>query len=87
MDKEQIIERLWGSANYGTRREDIEAAYEAGAKAERDKLEKAEVRGFLIACADSSMSRNNREQLASEILDMLYGPNDETQATSAAPEL
>jgi hypothetical protein len=31
MDKEQIIEKLWELAGHGTRREDIEGAYEAGA--------------------------------------------------------
>ena len=39
MDKEQIIDNLWENANHGTRREDIEAAYEAGAAAERNKFE------------------------------------------------
>lgn len=75
MDKDQIIESLWEYSNHGTRREDIEAAYEAGAKAERSKWDKAEVRQFLIACSDSSMTRNNREQMADEILELLYGPN------------
>ena len=32
-----------------------------------------EIKGFLEACADDSMSRNNRQQLAGELLDMLNG--------------
>jgi hypothetical protein len=30
-----------------------------------------EIRGYLVASADGSMSRNNSEQLASELLDNL----------------
>lgn len=31
MDKEQAIEKLWELSGHGTRREDVEAAYQAGA--------------------------------------------------------
>ena len=36
MTKEEMIEKLWGQSNHGTQREDIEAAYNAGAAAERE---------------------------------------------------
>lgn len=36
MDKEQTIEDLWEKSNHGTQRQDVVAAYEAGAKAERE---------------------------------------------------
>ena len=36
MTKEEMIDRLWGQSNHGTQREDIEAAYNAGAAAERE---------------------------------------------------
>ena len=32
MDKEQLIDRLWENSGHGTRREDIEAAFDTGAK-------------------------------------------------------
>lgn len=35
MTKDETIEKLWGESNHGTQREDIEAAYNAGAAAER----------------------------------------------------
>ena len=31
MDKEQVIEKLWEYSSHGTRRKDVEAAYQAGA--------------------------------------------------------
>ena len=31
MDRKQVIERLWEDSGHGTRRKDIEAAYDAGA--------------------------------------------------------
>ncbi len=34
MGKDEAIDRLWENANHGTRREDVEAAYNAGAAAE-----------------------------------------------------
>lgn len=33
--KNEVIDKLWESSNHGTRREDVEAAYNAGATAER----------------------------------------------------
>ena len=36
MTKEEMIDNLWGQSNHGTQREDIEAAYNAGAAAERE---------------------------------------------------
>lgn len=32
MDKETIIDRLWENSSHGTSREDVEAAYNAGAE-------------------------------------------------------
>lgn len=66
MTRDQTIDQLWESAGHGTRREDIAAAFSAGVEAERERWEGVEQ--FLIASADSSMSRNNAEQLASELL-------------------
>ena len=50
---------------------ELEAAYAAGVEDERERWERTEVKQYLIAAADGSMSRNNRESLASEILKML----------------
>lgn len=36
MTKDQIIDELWERSGHGTQREDIVAAYEAGAAAERE---------------------------------------------------
>ena len=46
-----------------------------GLKAENEAQAKRieEVKTFLAACAEDSMSRNNRQQLAGELLDMLNG--------------
>lgn len=41
MDKEKVIDDLWERSNHGTRREDVVAAYEAGAVAEREACAKA----------------------------------------------
>ena len=41
MTKEEMIDKLWGRSNHGTNREDIEAAYNAGAEAEREACAKA----------------------------------------------
>ena len=35
--REDVIYKLWEDSNHGTRREDVENAYNAGAKAERDR--------------------------------------------------
>ena len=43
-------------------------AYNAGAKAERERWLKMDIVGYLVASSESSMSRNNRENLAAEIL-------------------
>lgn len=40
-------------------------------EAQAKRLE--EIKGFLEACVDDSMSRNNRQQLAGELLDMFNG--------------
>ncbi len=37
MTKDETIEKLWEQSNHGTQREDIEAAYNAGATAEHMK--------------------------------------------------
>lgn len=36
MTKDEAIDKLWESSNHGTDRVDVEAAYEAGAAAERE---------------------------------------------------
>ena len=36
MTREEMIDKLWGQSNHGAQREDIEAAYNAGAAAERE---------------------------------------------------
>ena len=36
MDREKTIDDLWERSNHGTRREDVVAAYEAGAASERE---------------------------------------------------
>lgn len=41
MTKDETIEKLWEQSNHGTRREDVEAAYNAGAIAEREECIKA----------------------------------------------
>lgn len=49
MTKDEQIDKLWESSNNGTMREDIVAAYEAGAAAERErcaKLCEQQVDGF-----------------------------------------
>ena len=40
MEKEQVIERLWEVSGHGTRRQDIEAAFQAGALEARVPLAK-----------------------------------------------
>ena len=37
MDKDEVIDELWGRSNHGTRREDVEFAYNAGVAAERER--------------------------------------------------
>jgi hypothetical protein len=37
MTKDETIDKLWESSNHGTRREDVESAYNAGSAAEREK--------------------------------------------------
>jgi len=41
MDKEQVIDDLCMYANHGTQYEDMEKAYDAGVKAERERCAKA----------------------------------------------
>ena len=41
MDKEQVIDDLCMYANHGTRYEDMEKAYDAGVKAERERCSQA----------------------------------------------
>lgn len=70
-DKERAIDKLWERANHGTQREDVVAAYEAGQAAERERWDGVEQ--YLIAAADGSMSRNNSETLAAELLAQIRG--------------
>ena len=53
-------------------REDVESGYEAGVQAERLGWIETGICEYLLACASGSMSRNNQEQMASEILALLY---------------
>ena len=46
MTKDELIQHLWERSNHGTMREDIEAAYEAGAALEREECAKR--RGTLM---------------------------------------
>lgn len=69
MSHDDLIDKLWGACSHGTRREDIAAAYEAGVAAERGRW--GGVEQYLIAAADGSMSRNNSESLAVELLAQL----------------
>ena len=57
-----IIERLEDAAQYGPL--PCPVAQEAA-----DLL--AEIRGYLVASSDGSMSRNNSEQIASELLEQI----------------
>jgi len=67
-EKEKVIDYLCMYANHGTRYEDMEKAYDAGVKAERERWLKTDIVPYLTAASESSMSRNNSENLASEIL-------------------
>ena len=67
-NKEKVIDDLCMHANHGTRYEDMEKAYNAGAKAERERWLKMDIIPYLTAASKSSMSRNNSENLAAEIL-------------------
>lgn len=40
MTNDETIDSLWERSNHGTRREDIEAAYNAGVEAEREECAK-----------------------------------------------
>lgn len=70
--KDEQIDKLWESSNHGTMREDIVAAYEAGVAAERARWN--DVEPYLVAAADGSMSRNNSETLATDLLEQIRKP-------------
>ncbi len=59
------------------------AAYEAGAAAERQRW--AEVKSYLVAARDGSMSRNNSETLAGELLEQLERDIIEPASTAPVP--
>lgn len=46
MTKDETIDKLWEDSNHGTRREDVEAAYDAGAAEEREQIHRAFVARF-----------------------------------------
>ena len=52
MNKEKTIDTLFENSNHGTRREDIEAAYNAGAQAEREFCSKnrKDILALLAVC-------------------------------------
>ena len=70
--KDEQIEKLWESSNHGTMREDIVAAFAAGEAEERKRWN--DVEQYLVAAADGSMSRNNSEQLAADLLVQIRRP-------------
>ncbi len=55
MDKEQVLDNLCMYANHGTRYEDMEKAYNAGAKAERERCAQAIVDYSLSFSFDEDM--------------------------------
>ncbi len=59
------------------------AAYAAGAAAERQRW--AEVKSYLVAARDGSMSRNNSENLAGELLEQLERDIIEPASTAPVP--
>lgn len=56
MTKDEVMDKLWEQSNHGTRREDVEAAYNAGARAATNE------------CADIlSINRNEAQLMAGEM--------------------
>jgi hypothetical protein len=66
MDKDQVIEKLWENSGHGTRRQDVEAAYEAGAAAERERCAKLCEQEICACCWDDD-AQAAAEHLAAEI--------------------
>ena len=65
MTKEEMIDKLWGQSNHGTQREDVEAAYNAGAAAEREACKQAceEIRGTVSMFATSKDCRTHNNAI------------------------
>jgi len=63
MNREQTIDRLWERAAHGTRREDVQAAYEAGAADERKRWRKLlrTPHRMAGACPDEIAGRDSRD--------------------------
>ena len=86
MTKEEMIDRLWGQSNHGTQREDIEAAYNAGAAANPatisellDRLEAAEKERDALRAKIEAAEKSDAESLA-----MYRKARDERDALRAA---
>ena len=71
----QVREGLRITHAYSTQqlRAERERCYALGVAAEQERWR--EVEQYLVAAADGSMSRNNSEALASELLAQILGPN------------
>ena len=66
MTKEEMIDKLLGQSNHGTQREDVEAAYNAGAAAEREACKQAceEIRGTVSMFASAKLCRTYNKAIA-----------------------
>lgn len=69
-DKDQVIDKLWERSNHGTQREDIVAAYEAGAAsvaADRDKY-KAFAEEFARRLVEAGLIQDLSRQVPGDVV-------------------